>query len=184
MRYLKCVAVGDGAVGKTSMLISYTTNQFPGDYVPTVYDNFTTTVMVDNETVNLGLWDTAGQDEFAHVRKVAYPNADLFFIIFSVVSPDSFENVTGRWVPELKGNALDKVPFFLIGNKTDMREGKDEGVVTRDMGAALAKRIGAAGYMECSALTQEGLTEVFTTSVRHVLFPPAVPEEKGCCTIL
>lgn len=91
MRYLKCVAVGDGAVGKTSMLISYTTNQFPGDYVPTVFDNYTTTVMVDNETVNLGLWDTAGQDEFAHVRKVAYPNTDIFFIIFSVVALDSFE---------------------------------------------------------------------------------------------
>lgn len=187
---IKCVVVGDGAVGKTCMLISYASNAFPAEYVPTVFDNYNAMLNLDGRQVTLGLWDTAGQEDYDRLRPLSYPQTDVFLVCFSIVGPASFENVKAKWWPELNHHAP-TTPKLLIGTKLDLREDqvtlaklrqRNAAPIQFQQGLQLQKQINAVKYIECSALTQQGLKGVFDDAVRAASRPPP-PQKKsrgGC----
>ncbi|KVG81806.1 Small GTPase superfamily [Cynara cardunculus var. scolymus] len=155
-KFIKCVCVGDGAVGKTCMLICYTSNKFPTDYIPTVFDNFSANVAVDGNIVNLGLWDTAGQEDYSRLRPLSYRGADIFVLAFSLISRPSYENVLKKWMPELRRFAPD-VPVILVGTKLDLRD--DKGYLADHMGS--------------NAITYaQNVKAVFDSAIKAVLQPP------------
>mmetsp|Transcript_8841 Transcript_8841/g.7900 ORF Transcript_8841/g.7900 Transcript_8841/m.7900 type:complete len:185 (+) Transcript_8841:116-670(+) len=181
MQNIKCVVCGDGAVGKTCMLISYTTNSFPSEYIPTVFDNYSASVMVDGKPVSLGLWDTAGQEDYDRLRPLSYPQTDVFLITFAVNSQTSFENVKAKWYPEIQHYAPG-VPFILVGTKQDTRNKGKGDFVSAAQGEALKEELKAFKYLECSALTQDGLKQVFDEAIRCVLISQrtTVRKKKQC----
>ncbi|KAK8989057.1 hypothetical protein V6N11_030425 [Hibiscus sabdariffa] len=183
-RFIKCVTVGDGAVGKTCLLISYTSNTFPTDYVPTVFDNFSANVVVDGSTVNLGLWDTAGQEDYNRLRPLSYRGADVFILAFSLISKASYENVAKKWIPELKHYAPG-VPIVLVGTKLDLRDDQQfltdhpsAVPISAAQGKELKKQIGCPAYIECSSKTQQNVKGVFDAAIKVVLQPPNKNKKK------
>ncbi|KAI4356589.1 hypothetical protein L6164_000601 [Bauhinia variegata] len=183
-RFIKCVTVGDGAVGKTCLLISYTSNTFPTDYVPTVFDNFSANVLVDGKTVNLGLWDSAGQEDYNRLRPLSYRGADVFLLAFSLISRPSYENIKKMWVPELRHYAP-SVPIILVGTKLDLRDDQQFlsdypalCTITTKQGEELKKQIGAVAYIECSSKTQQNVKDVFDAAIKFVLQPASSKKKK------
>jgi Rho family protein len=87
------VIIGDGACGKTSLLSVFTLGYFPTHYVPTVFENYVTDCRVDGKSVQLALWDTAGQEDYERLRPLAYAKAHVILVGFSVDTPDSLDNV-------------------------------------------------------------------------------------------
>lgn len=191
---IKLVVVGDGGVGKTCLLIAYTSNTFPREYVPTVFDNYSANVMVDGRKVTLGLWDTAGQEDYDRLRPLSYPQTDIFLICFNVISPTSYQNVKNKWWPEVMHHSPDS-KLMVVGTKIDLREDKetlarlkerDLAPITWQQGEQIAKEIKAVRYMECSALTQKGLKVVFDEAIQIVLFKDKAKPAKSSkkCTLL
>lgn len=178
MQAVKVVFVGDGAVGKTCMLISYTTNAFPGEYIPTVFDNYSANVMVDGKPINLGLWDTAGQEDYDRLRPLSYPQTDCFGIVYSISSRSSFENLFSKWLPEIQHHCPG-TPICAIGNKTDLKAQRQ----VPTMEARDKARTSGLIHIECSALTQDNLKSVFDTMVRASLAQPVGTSRagNGCC---
>ena len=136
----KLVIVGDGACGKTCLLIVFSKDQFPEVYVPTVFENYVADIEVDGKQVRtkllslsgrsfqillyvkksfqveLALWDTAGQEDYDRLRPLSYPDTDVILMCFSIDSPDSLDNIPEKWTPEVK-HFCPNVPIILVGNK-------------------------------------------------------------------
>lgn len=128
-----------------------------------------TAARIGDEPYTLGLFDTAGQEDYDRLRPLSYPQTDVFLVCFSVTSPASFENVREKWFPEVHHHCPG-VPCLIVGTQVDLREDasvKDKlakqrmSPVKREDGEKMAKDLGAVKYVECSALTQFKLKDVF-----------------------
>ncbi|KAG8128366.1 hypothetical protein E2320_015210, partial [Naja naja] len=188
----KLVIVGDGACGKTCLLIVFSKDQFPEVYVPTVFENYVADIEVDGKQVELALWDTAGQEDYDRLRPLSYPDTDVILILILIeelISDICFisENIPEKWTPEVK-HFCPNVPIILVGNKKDLRNdehtrrelAKMKQAIKPEEGRDMANRIGAFGYMECSAKTKDGVREVFEMATRAALQARRGKKKSGC----
>ncbi|CAG9771245.1 unnamed protein product [Ceutorhynchus assimilis] len=168
MTNIKITAVGDGVVGKTCLLTTYVTGEFPEEYVPTVFEHYGDKITVDGIEYDMTLWDTAGQEDYERLRPLSYPGTNCFLACFCVdKNIASYDNIHMKWVPEIRHFCPD-TPIVLVATKSDLRENPSIKCYSQDEGRKLKRKIKAQSYKECSALRNEGLKEVIIEAIQVV----------------
>ncbi|KAM5541083.1 hypothetical protein V8D89_005398 [Ganoderma adspersum] len=180
----KLVIVGDGACGKTSLLCSFALGEFPKEYQPTIFENYVAEIRLDGKAVQLALWDTAGQEEYERLRPMSYSKSHVILIAFAIDTPDSLDNVTVKWIEEVRSICGQTIPVILVGCKSDLRPAPGSpnysAYVSREQAERVAQAIGARAYKECSALKIEGVDDVFEAATRaSMLMREGVPAHSG-----
>lgn len=147
---------------------------------------------MDGKSVQLALWDTAGQEDYERLRPLAYSKAHVILIGFAVDMPDSLDNVKAKWADEAR-ERCPGVPIILVGLKKDLRDDpaaveemrkKSLRFTTTKAGFDMKEEIGAKKYLECSSLTGDGVDDVFEAATRAALTTFEKREGGGCCVIL
>ena len=157
MKSIKAVFLGEGRVGKTSIGLRWYKGEFDSKQISTVQaGTFSKVLDTSAGPVELKIWDTAGQEEFHAITPIYYKDAQIAFLVYSIIDQKSFDRMV-QWHTELTTLRGDQVLIVLVANKTDM--GKERVVSTTD-GMNFANSIGCQQF-EVSAKTGEGLDLLF-----------------------
>lgn len=153
---VKVLIVGNGAVGKSSMIQRYCKGIYTSDYKKTIgVDFLEKRATVEGEDLRLMIWDTAGQDEFDSLTKAYYRDAEACVVAFSTTDRDSFEAVEG-WIRKVEAE-VGKIPMVLIQNKVDII---DQALMTKEEAEALADKVKLKFY-RTSVQENFNVSEVF-----------------------
>jgi small GTP-binding protein len=173
----KVIAVGDGAVGKTSITLRFSTGTFRDSYIMTIGVDFAVkTIEVPTKEgtskVKLQIWDTGGQERFSYVRPLYYKGAMGGIVVYDVTQSESFDNIP-KWFNEVKSNR-GSIPLLLVGNKVDLPDRK----VSAEQGTSIAKKYGVK-YFEVSAKTGESIERLFVELSKQMVDYAKKMEKEG-----
>lgn len=155
----KVVVVGDTQCGKTALLHVFAKDNYPENYVPTVFENYTASFEIDKHRIELNMWDTSGSSYYDNVRPLAYPDCDAVLICFDISRPETLDSITKKWQVEAQ-EYCPNAKLVLVGCKLDMRTdvstlrelSKQRLIpVTHEQGSLRARELGAVAYVECSS---------------------------------
>lgn len=163
----KIVILGDGAVGKTSLINRFVESSFNEDYKPTLGANIVRKdVNLDNTKVRLIMWDLAGQEKYRVVRSMYFQGCEGALLVYDVTRYHTLDNINNKWLKDYKKHVKKKGAYILIGNKTDL---KDQVAVPTERGQELATKIKASHFIETSAKLGENIEEAFFLLVNQIL---------------
>ncbi|KAI4374282.1 hypothetical protein MLD38_012293 [Melastoma candidum] len=171
----KVLLIGDSGVGKSSLLLSFTSADPVTQLPPTIGVDFKIKhVTVRGKRIKLTIWDTAGQERFRTLTSSYYRNSQGIILVYDVTRRETFVNISDLWAKEVElySTNLDCVKM-LVGNKVDEESRRS---VTKDEGAALAEAFGCL-FMECSARTRENVEECFEGLISKIIESPSLVKE-------
>ncbi|EDO45827.1 predicted protein [Nematostella vectensis] len=160
----KVIMVGSGGVGKSALTLQFMYEEFVEDYEPTKADSYRKKAILDGEECQIDILDTAGQEDYAAIRDNYFRSGEGFLCVFSITEPESFAATTEFREQILRVKGDDKIPFLLVGNKSDLT---DKRQVTSEEGQSKADEWGVP-YVETSAKTRSNVDKVFFDLMREI----------------
>jgi GTPase SAR1 family protein len=145
------------------MVVSYTSDAFPRNYKQTILDVYSAIVNVGNDSITLRLFDLSGLKKAQNYRKSLLNVCDVVVLCYSLIEPDSFKSVKNFWMNEIRESS--HLPVVLVGTHLDLYFEIDSPLGVHCKAKQFAEKNGIAQCLECSALTQEGLKNVFDQAI-------------------
>lgn len=153
----KCVLLGEGCVGKTSLVLRYVENKFNDKHITTLQASFLTKKLnIGGKRVNLSIWDTAGQERFHALGPIYYRDSNGAILVYDITDEDSFQKVK-NWVKELRKMLGNDICLCIAGNKIDLEKERHVSVADAE---AYAASVGAK-HFHTSAKLNKGIEEMF-----------------------
>ncbi|KAI5648544.1 hypothetical protein M9H77_34549 [Catharanthus roseus] len=171
----KILLIGDSGVGKSSLLLSFISQQAFQDLSPTIGVDFKLKMLtVGGKRLKLTIWDTAGQERFGTLTSSYYRGAHGIVLIYDVTRRETFTNLSDIWAKEVELYSTNpECVRILVGNKVD----RDcERAVSKEEGMALAKENNCL-FFECSAKTRENVQLIFKELIVKILEVPSLMEK-------
>ena len=163
MELLKCVLIGETAVGKTSIITQYINNEFNLDVKSSVgVDSLIKEIEIENTKIKFELWDTPGQEIYTSANKIFMKNTDIALIVYDITNKKSFENLNEFYEELIKMNERDKMIIGIAANKSDLYENTE---VNKEEGEEYAKNINAL-YFESTATDHENVVNIFEELIK------------------
>lgn len=160
----KVVLLGEGKVGKTSIILRYVKNQFSENYQKTVQAGFQTKRLnIEGRSVTIDIWDTAGQEAYHALTPMYYRDSHGAVLVYDITDDGSFKKVC-NWIRELRKMVGD-IPLCIVGNKTDLEKHRNVSQEDAEQYSTSVK----ATHFQTSAKLNKGIDEVFLDITRRML---------------
>ncbi|XP_033736432.1 rho-related protein racD-like [Pecten maximus] len=158
---INCTLVGDGMVGKTSIVHTYIGKGMDTKYVATVFENYAGGTSIDGERYTVSIYDPAGQHDYSHMRACTYTDCEVILMCYNANDRDTFDNIKSFWLPEIRKFRGKKSSLILVATQTDTRNPNSGSSVSTQEGEDLARDMNAVGYMETTIKNHDSVKDVF-----------------------
>jgi len=172
---LKCVLLGETAVGKTCLIDRFVNNKFKPNFVSTMVGCYSSKDIFYeklNRKIKFEIWDTAGQEDYRSINKIFYQNASVAILVFDITRKGTFEELKNYWYREVRDNSPQDCIIAIAANKSDLYEYEE---VSNEEGKQFAEKEKIL-YKQTSAAKGIGINELFEEIGAELLKPENIED--------